>query len=140
MVANVGRENIWDLMNVRVCDRIGTGRPKENPYRLRKYKAMVEEAMTDPVTVSMLKVDGKMIMEHAQITAGPKIGQILHALLEEVLDDPKLNTEEYLLKRTKELLMLTDSELAQLGQKGKDKMEEIQESEIEKIRERHKVS
>jgi tRNA nucleotidyltransferase (CCA-adding enzyme) len=140
MVANVGRENIWDLMNVRVCDRIGTGRPKENPYRLRKYKAMVEEAMTDPVTVSMLKVDGKMIMEHAQITAGPKIGQMLHALLEEVLDDPKLNTEEYLLKRTKELLMLTDSELAQLGQKGKDKIEEIQESEIEKIRERHKVS
>jgi hypothetical protein len=46
MITNVGRENIWDLMDVRACDRIGTGRPKENPYRLRKYKAMIEEALT----------------------------------------------------------------------------------------------
>jgi poly(A) polymerase/tRNA nucleotidyltransferase (CCA-adding enzyme) len=72
MIANVGRENIWDLMNVRVCDRIGTGRPKENPYRLRKYKAMVEEAMADPVTVSMLKIDGQKIMEVGHLPAGPK--------------------------------------------------------------------
>jgi putative nucleotidyltransferase with HDIG domain len=31
MIANVGKENIWDLMDVRICDRIGTGRPKEDP-------------------------------------------------------------------------------------------------------------
>jgi hypothetical protein len=30
MVVNVGPENIWDLMNVRICDRIGTGRPKDS--------------------------------------------------------------------------------------------------------------
>ena len=34
MVANVGEDLIWDLMDLRTCDRIGTGRPKEKPYRL----------------------------------------------------------------------------------------------------------
>jgi poly(A) polymerase/tRNA nucleotidyltransferase (CCA-adding enzyme) len=63
MINNVGKDNIWDLMNLRICDRIGTGRPKENPYRLRKYKAMVEQAMHDPISVGMLKIDGKGIME-----------------------------------------------------------------------------
>jgi poly(A) polymerase/tRNA nucleotidyltransferase (CCA-adding enzyme) len=140
MVANVGRENIWDLMNVRVCDRIGTGRPKENPYRLRKYKAMVEEAMTDPVTVSMLKIDGKKIMDVSREPAGPRIGHILHALLEEVLENPKLNTEEYLTNRALELVKLSDSELAILGEKGKEKKDEAQEKEIGKIREKHHVS
>ena len=45
MIVNVGEENIWDLVNIRMCDRIGTGRPKENPYRLRKYESMIEEAL-----------------------------------------------------------------------------------------------
>src|SRR3989344_6258794 len=63
LVRNVGQEDIWDLMNVRVCDRIGTGRPKEHPYRLRKYKSMVEEVMHDPLAVGMLKINGNRIME-----------------------------------------------------------------------------
>jgi poly(A) polymerase/tRNA nucleotidyltransferase (CCA-adding enzyme) len=82
MIVNVGRENIWDLMNVRVCDRIGTGRPKENPYRLRKYKAMIEEALEGPVSVSMLKIDGARIMAICNMKPGPRIGWILHALFE----------------------------------------------------------
>src|SRR3989344_8092 len=27
IITNVGREHIWDLINLRICDRIGTGRP-----------------------------------------------------------------------------------------------------------------
>ncbi len=140
MINNVGRENIWDLMNVRVCDRIGTGRPKENPYRLRKYKAMIEEAMADPITVGMLKIDGKKIMEVASIPAGPRIGATLHALLEEVLEDPKLNNEEYLSERALDLMKLPENELIALGEKGREKKEEAQEEEIGKIREKHHVS
>jgi putative nucleotidyltransferase with HDIG domain len=34
MIRNVGEGNIWDLLNLRICDRIGTGRPKEQPFRL----------------------------------------------------------------------------------------------------------
>ena len=140
MIVNVGRENIWDLMNVRICDRIGTGRPKEAPYRLRKYRSMIEEALTDPITVSMLKLDGKKVIEIAQIPAGPRIGSILHALLEEVLEDPRLNTEEYLTARVKALSQLSEAELRILGEKGREKKEEAQEKEVEKIRQKHHVS
>lgn len=139
MIANVGEENIWDLMNLRICDRIGTGRPKANPYRLRKYKAMVEEALRDPVSVGMLKIDGKRVMNVSRITPGPKIGYILNALLEEVLEDPKKNTEKYLENRTKELILLPENELGALGEKGKLTKEKADEEEIKKIRSKHWV-
>ena len=139
MIVNVGRENIWDLMNVRICDRVGTGRPKEDPYRLRKYHAMIEEALRDPVSVGMLKIDGKKIMEVTETQPGPKIGFILHALLEEVLEDPAKNTSEYLENRSKELILLDENALRALGEQGKQSKEEADEEEIRKIRSEHHV-
>ena len=139
MIANVGKEHIWDLMNVRICDRIGTGRPKENPYRLRKYKAMVEEALRDPISVGMLKVDGKEIMEITKEPAGPKIGLILNALMEEVLEDPKLNTKEYLEKRVLELNGLDEVKLKKLAAIGKEKKQQAEEDALAEIRGKHKV-
>jgi tRNA nucleotidyltransferase (CCA-adding enzyme) len=140
MITNVGRENIWDLMDVRVCDRIGTGRPKENPYRLRKYKAMIEEALRDPISVGMLKIDGKRLMEVTHETPGPKVGQVLNALLEEVLEDPKLNTAEYLENKAKGLIKLPESELKKLAEKGVERKNELEEENLEEIRKKHNVS
>ncbi|HEY4490189.1 MAG TPA: HD domain-containing protein [Candidatus Paceibacterota bacterium] len=134
LVANVGEQNVWDLMDLRACDRVGTGRPKEHPYRLRKYKAMVEEVMRDPVTVGMLKINGDKIMKITSLPAGPKIGFILHALLEEVLEKPDLNTEEELIKITKKLGLLSDDELKKIGEAGKRKREEEEEKVIKEIR------
>lgn len=139
MIKNVGEENIWDLLNIRICDRIGTGRPKEQPFRFRKYKAMVEQALRDPISVSMLKIDGNYIMEHFHEKPGPKIGHILNALLEEVLDNPKLNTEEYLQKRTVELIETPEETLKKLGEAGKERREAAEEEEIKNILEKHHV-
>mgnify|MGYP001615903899 CR=1 FL=1 len=139
MIVNVGRENIWDLMNLRICDRIGTGRPKEDPYRLRKYHAMIEEALRDPVSVGMLKIDGKRLMEIVDIKPGPVIGYTLHALLEEVLEDPKKNTAEYLENRAKELVLLPINELKVLGESGKQTRDEADEEEVKRIRSSHWV-
>ncbi|MBU1046304.1 CCA tRNA nucleotidyltransferase [Patescibacteria group bacterium] len=139
IIASVGPENVWDLMELRTCDRIGMGRPKEKPYRLRKYMAMIEEAMKDPVSVKMLKINGNRIMEIINEKPGPKIGLVLNALMEEVLDDPKLNTEEYLESKTLELIKLPISELTKLSQKGEEKKEAQQEKELGEIRARHNV-
>ncbi|MEK7117789.1 MAG: CCA tRNA nucleotidyltransferase [Patescibacteria group bacterium] len=139
LIANVGKENVWDLMNVRLCDRIGTGRPKENPYRLRKYQAMVEEVMEDPVSLSMLKINGQKIIEILDIRPGPRIGFILHALFEEVIDNPVLNTEKCLTKRTIELNEMSDTKLRQLGEKGKEIKEKEEEKRVKKIRSKHYV-
>ncbi len=139
MIANVGKENIWNLMNLRVCDRIGTGRPKENPYRLRKYTAMIEEVLMDPISVGMLKTDGKRLMEVLHMEPGPKIGLILNALLEEVIEDPKLNTEMFLEKRAAELYALDIKDLKDRAEEGKKARENKEKEEVEKIREKYHV-
>lgn len=139
MIRNVGVENIWELMNVRICDRIGTGRPKESPYRLRKYRSMIEEAMRDPVSVAQLKINGETLIKDLGITPGPSMGFILNALLDEVLDEPEKNNLEYLKERAVELAKLPKDELAKLGVDAKKKREEIEEEEVRKLREKYKV-
>ena len=139
MIKNVGEENIWDLLNLRICDRIGTGRPKEQPFRFRKYKAMVDQALRDPISVAMLKTDGEHLMHTFHVEPGPKIGYALHALLEEVLDNADLNTEEYLDKRTGELLEMPEEELRKLGEAGKQRREAAEDEEIKHIMEKHHV-
>ena len=139
IVANVGSDLVWDLMNVRSCDRIGMGRPKETPYRLRKYHSMIEEAMRAPVSVGMLRIDGAKIMEATNVTPGPRIGWTLHALFEEVLEHPELNTAEYLEGRSKELIRLPEEELRKLGEAGRERKEEEEESEVGAIRKKYGV-
>ncbi|MEI6058969.1 MAG: HD domain-containing protein, partial [archaeon] len=86
IITKVGKENIWSLMNVRECDRVGM-KKKEAPYRLRKYFAMIEEALHDPISVSQLKINGGDLIKDIGLAPGPRMGWILNALLEEVLDD-----------------------------------------------------
>jgi tRNA nucleotidyltransferase (CCA-adding enzyme) len=138
-IANVGKENIWDLLKLRRCDRIGTGRPKEQPFRLRKYTAMVEEALRDPISVKMLKIDGTRIMELTNTRPSKKLGDTLHALLEEVLDDPLKNTAEYLEKRALELMALSEDALARLGEQGKSKREEEEAEAVRALHKKHAV-
>ena len=139
MIRNVGEENIWDLLNLRICDRIGTGRPKEQPFRFRKYVAMVEEALRDPISVGMLKTDGNRLISKFHVEPGPRIGAVLHALLEEVLEDPKLNTEQYLDSRTVELLEIPDAQLIAMGESGKKRREAEEERELQQILDKHHV-
>jgi putative nucleotidyltransferase with HDIG domain len=139
LITNVGKENIWDLVNLRICDRIGTGRPKEEPYRLRMYESMIEEALQDPISLKMLKTDGKRIMDVTQETPGPKIGFVLHALFDEVLDNPEKNTEEYLDDRSIDLIQLSVEELKALGEEGKKEMEGKNDEMVKEIRKQFKV-
>ena len=138
VITNVGTDHIKELLNLRICDRIGTGRPKEQPFRLRRYMSMVDEAMRDPISVAMLKIDGSQIIRLGE-AAGPRIGWILHALLEEVLDEPGKNTEEYLDSAARELMKLDNEKLQTLGEKGKNRREEEDNTEVQKLRVKHHV-
>lgn len=56
------------------------------------------QVMGDPITTGDLAVDGKDVMD----TLGQRgriVGEVLRALLDEVLDDPARNTREHLLER-----------------------------------------
>ena len=138
IIAKVKPEHIWELMEVRECDRVGM-KKAEAPYRLRKYHAMIDEALRDPISVGQLAIDGEYLIETLRMKPGPRMGWILHALLEEVLEDPTLNTLEKLSERVKDLDELEDTALKKLGEKGKEKKENLEEDEVKKLRSKHGV-
>lgn len=138
VVQNVGRDNIWDLMKVRECDRVGM-KKAEAPHRLRKYHAMIEEVLHDPISVGQLAIDGKYMIETLHVKPGPRMGWKLNALLEEVLDDPTKNTKEYLSERVKSLGLLDNNELKALGERAKEKKDDLEQKEIEKLHAKHGV-
>ena len=100
---------------------------------------MIEQALRDPISVGMLKIDGKGLMEVTGEKPGPRLGWMLHALLEEVLDDPAKNTKEYMDSRAIELSKLDDKALMDLGEEGKERKEEAEEADIKDIHKKYFV-
>jgi len=100
-IKNVGLENIDDLMAVRVGDRLGGGTQTETSWRIEKFKSRIKQVLTKPFSISDLKVNGGDVMKVLNIKPGPKVGEILQKLFDEVLEDSSKNTPEYLLKKTK---------------------------------------
>jgi len=139
LVARIGRENVEDLIKVREADRIGSGVPKAKPYKLRHLQFMIDKVARDPVSPKMLKLKGDGLMKLLGIEPGPKVGMIIHALMEEVLDDPAKNTKKYLEERAQELNKLSEKELIKLKKKGQEKMAEEEEREVGKIKAKHYV-
>ncbi len=78
-------------------------------------------------------------MEVTREAPGPKIGMVLSALLEEVLDNPDLNTSEYLETKAKELIQLPIEALAKLGESGQEKKAEVEQAELKKINKKYGV-
>lgn len=134
LIKRAGKENIVDLINLRVADRLGMGRPKEKPYRLRTIEYMIEKVSKDPISVKMLKINGTDIMKLLKIEPSPKVGAILDVLLAEVIEDPKKNNKKYLENR---VLELNEENLEVLRKLAKGKIEEKKEEEDLKIREKH---
>ena len=125
LVRQVGPENMAELLQVRMCDRIGSGVPKAEPYKLRHLKYIIEKVSQDPISVKMLKVAGDDVMKKLAIQPGPKIGQILDVLLGYVLDDPKKNKKEFLEKEIKKLGKLSQKELRVLAEMARKAREKI---------------
>ncbi len=100
---------------------------------------MIEEALHDPISVTQLKIDGNYLMNELHMKPGPRMGWILNALLEEVLDDATKNTVEHLTELVKSLDMLGDPELRALGERGKEKKEELEEEEVSKLHAKHGI-
>lgn len=136
VIRNVGLENINDLIDVRVADRLGSGVAKAIPYKLRHFKYMVERVSGDAISVKQLKIDGNDLIKEVDISSGPKIGAILDVLLARVIDDPKFNNREGLLKMARDL---KNGKLADLRVMAKEKIEEEREEEEQKLKSKYHV-
>lgn len=135
----VGPENIWELINLRTADRIGSGVPKAWPYRLRSYMALVEKNLKEPINLKQMVLKGDQLMELLKIPAGPKVGWLLYILFEEVLDDPSKNNYDYLTQRTIELGKFNDQELKKLAEKAKESYQQLLSEEEEEIKKKYYV-
>jgi len=136
LLRRVGKENIPDLINLRISDRLGMSLPKARPYRLRKTEYLIEKVSKDPISVAMLKIKGDEIMKLLKLDPGPKVGAILDVLLAEVIEKPEKNKKDYLEKRTKQLKKENLEELRKLA---KGKIKEKKEEEDLKIKEKYWV-
>lgn len=136
LIAKVGKDNLADLIDLRVADRLGSGTPKAMPYKLRHLQYMMEKVQYDPVSVKMLKISGDDLIERLNLEPGPKIGAILDVLLSEVIEEPEKNDKDSLLKRSQQLNKLN---LEELRAKAREVIEEERQKEDKSIKKQFKV-
>jgi tRNA nucleotidyltransferase/poly(A) polymerase len=96
----VGEDRLDELFALRAADL--SVRP-DGEERLRQLAALRERlrvvgAARPPLQASALAIDGKQVMARLAIGPGPRVGEILRALLERVIEEPELNTVERLLE------------------------------------------
>jgi tRNA nucleotidyltransferase (CCA-adding enzyme) len=136
VVKRVGLENINDLIDVRIADRLGSGVKKAIPYKLRHFKYMVERVSKDPISVKQLKINGNDLIDELKVQPGPKIGAILDVLLAKVIEEPDLNNKKGLLQLAKKLI---SEDLIELREMAKDKIEEEKEKDDENVKKKYWV-
>lgn len=104
-IRNVGVENIQDMIDLRIGDRLGSGisKDKEEGWRLKEFRKRIEKELNPPFAIKDLAVNGNDVMRELNIKPGPQVGQVLQKLFEEVDEDLSRNDRDYLLKRIHEV-------------------------------------
>lgn len=100
-IKNIGKENINDMLDLRTGDRLGGG-AAETSWRLEEFKKRLVEVQKQPFSIKDLKIDGNDVMKTLNLKPGPKIGEILEKLFEEVVNKEIDNVKEALLTRLKD--------------------------------------
>ncbi|MCU0685973.1 MAG: hypothetical protein MUF34_27635 [Polyangiaceae bacterium] len=105
-VKRVGRERLDDIARVTRADAIGRGGPPEAELARIEHLAGRANAILDAgdaLSTKALAVNGRDLMSELGLPPGRSLGELLERLLEDVLDDPALNTRTGLLDRARAL-------------------------------------
>lgn len=96
----VGPEVLPPLFRLRAADVIGRGRGEDPDAELGELRRRVErvEAEAQALKVSDLAISGKDLLGELGLAPGPRVGEILRALLEVVVEDPTANQRDRLLE------------------------------------------
>ena len=99
-IRRIGVENVRDMMDLRIGDRLGGGTQTAESWRLKLFKERVEKQLAPaPFSINDLAIDGNDVMKALNLKPCKKIGDILQKLFEEVDEDLSKNTKEYLISR-----------------------------------------
>ena len=73
-IRRVGKENINDMIMLRIGDRKGGG--KNHQLAVDGVSKRIGEQLFEPMEINDMAIDGKDVMEILGIKPGPKIGQV----------------------------------------------------------------
>lgn len=97
-IREVGKEYLQDMLDLRTADRIGSGATPTS-WRLDLFKKRLIEVQKQPFTVADLKVDGNDVMKLLKLDPGPKVGEILKKLFEQVVEGKLKNERKPLIDK-----------------------------------------
>ncbi|MBU1326859.1 HD domain-containing protein [Patescibacteria group bacterium] len=101
-IRRVGKENLDDMLALRIGDRLGGG-ARETSWRLELYKKRLVDVQKQPFTVADLKIDGFDVMKEFVCKPGPLVGKVLNQLFSEVESGTLNNDRKTLLTTIKKL-------------------------------------
>lgn len=112
LISRVGWDNIYDLIEIRMADRLASGFTKAVGPGLANLinKIGILEQENLDYTLKDLAVTGEDLIKELNLKPGPLLGKILKELLEEILKDPSLNKKEILLEIAKNKFKLAKEE------------------------------
>jgi tRNA nucleotidyltransferase/poly(A) polymerase len=95
-IRGVTKEYLQDMLDLRTGDRIGSG-AKPTSWRTELFKKRLEEVQKQPFQIKDLKIDGNDVMKILKIKPGPKIGEVLKDLFDQIVDKKIKNEKQALL-------------------------------------------
>lgn len=101
-IKRVGKEHIQDMLDLRTADRLGSGTP-ETSWRTELFKKRIVEVQEQPFEIRDLAIKGEHIMKELGLKPGPRIGELLAILFEDVVENRVPNTLEDLMNRLREI-------------------------------------
>ena len=104
-IRRVGADLLPDLFALRAGDVVGRGFGEDPENELGELRRRVDKVVAEDQALSIgdLAIGGQDVMAALGVPPGRAVGDMLRALLEEVLEEPELNTRERLLERLAEL-------------------------------------
>ncbi|MBQ3793095.1 MAG: CCA tRNA nucleotidyltransferase [Lachnospiraceae bacterium] len=113
-VAKIGQDFFPEMFEINLADTLAQSDylRKEKLEKLDALKALYQEILRDKecLTLKDLAVNGQDLMA-VGVQPGKQIGQILNAMLQDVLEYPEHNDKEHLLQRVKEFSEDKNSEV-----------------------------
>lgn len=107
LIASVGGEEAIDqLMKLRIADAGANPKSEFNPQELDVLSERIAavRAKDMALKISDLDITGHDLMEIFHLEPGPKLGEILSYLLDQVIEDPLLNQKEELVKLASKII------------------------------------
>lgn len=101
-IKRVGLGSLEDLFILRLADMKAMEREIDAEY-LKELKDRIRKVVDEEnaLNISDLKINGRDIMKELKLGQEPKVGRILSFLLDNVLEDPSLNSRKKLIQLAK---------------------------------------